>query len=150
MHLSDLLTTNTITMTIDREDKQGVIEALLDLAMQTGKVKDREAALKAVLAREKLMSTGLEKGIAVPHAKSKAVDDIVFALGISADGIDFEAADEKPSHLFFFLMAPEDAAVANVKILGQIARLTSDPSFCRDLRHVETSEEALRIIKEAE
>ena len=150
MKLSDLLTEETITISLIHKDKQGIIEELLDLAMKTGKIKDRATALKAVMDRENLMSTGLEKGIAVPHAKTKAVDDLAMSLGISADGIDFQSADGKPSHLFFFLLAPETAAGPNVQVLAQIARLTSDQSFCEALKSASSPSEVLQIIRDAE
>ena len=150
MRLSDLLKEKNIKIHIEKESKTGVIEELMDLASETGCVVDREVGLQAVLDREKLMSTGLEKGVAVPHAKSKAVEDIVLTLAISPEGIDFESADGRLSHLFFFLLAPEDAAAANVKVLAQIARLTSNPDVCRDLKRADSAEEVMEIIKAAE
>ena len=72
------------------------------------------------------------------------------ALGIASDGIDFESADNKPSHLFFFLLAPEAAAGPNIKVLAQIARLTSDPVFCKSVIHAESAQEVLSLIREAE
>ena len=150
MRLSELLSEKTIMIAFKNRHKQGIIEELLDLAMKSGVIKDRNTALKAVLAREELMSTGLEKGVAVPHAKTNAVDDITMALGISPEGIDFESADGKPSHLLFFLLAPEAAAGQNVKVLAQIARLTSDPVLCQNLTRAQTPQEVLRLIKDAE
>ena len=131
-------------------DKQGVIETLLDLAMKTGKINDRATALKAVMDREKLMSTGLERGVAVPHAKSSAAEGLTMSLGVTKTGIDFQSADGQPSHLFFFLLAPEAAAGPNVQVLAQIARLTNDPNFCEALKKSETPKEALDVIRDAE
>lgn len=150
MRLSNLLSEETITISMSHRDKQGLIEELLDLAMKAGKITDRTAALKAVIDRENLMSTGLERGIAVPHAKSPAVSDLTMSMGISREGIDFQAADGKPSHLFFFLLAPEAAAGPNVQILAQIARLTNDPAFCQALKDAATPKEVLEIIQDAE
>ena len=150
MRLSELLSERTIKIELNYKDKERVIEELLDLTMKAGKINNRGIALQAVLEREKLMSTGLERGVAIPHAKSSAADDLTMALGISKDGVDFQSADGKPSYLFFFLLAPEAAAGPNVKVLAQIARLTSDPGFCKDLRAAETPDEVLNIIKEAE
>ena len=150
MRLSDLLNEDTITISLSHKDKQGVIEELLDFAMKGGKIKDRAVALKAVMDRENLMSTGLERGVAVPHAKSNVTEDLTMALGISEEGIDFQSADGKPSHLFFFLLAPEAAAGPNVRVLAQIARLTSDPDFCKALKEASLPREVLGIIKAAE
>jgi mannitol/fructose-specific phosphotransferase system IIA component (Ntr-type) len=150
MRLSDLLSEQTITVSLRHTDKLGVIEELLDLAMKTSRIKDRSIALKAVMDREQLMSTGLEKGVAVPHAKTKAAEDLSMALGISKEGIDFQSADGKPSHLFFFLLAPEAAAGPNVKVLAQIARLTNAPDFRQTLKEASSPKEVLNIIASAE
>ena len=150
MRLSGLLTEDTIIVSLTHKEKQGVIEELLDLAMKTGKISDRSVALQAVLDRENLMSTGLERGVAVPHAKTKVADDLVMALGISKEGLNFQSADGKPSHLFFFLLAPESAAGPNVKVLAQIARLTSDTEFCDGLKNATSANGVLDIIKDAE
>jgi PTS system fructose-specific IIC component len=150
MRLSGLLSEETIIVSLHDKNKMSVIEELLDLAMKTGKIKNRETALKAVMDREELMSTGLEKGVAVPHAKSSAASELTMSLGISKEGIDFEAADGKPSHLFFFILAPEAAAGPNVQVLAQIARLTSDPDFCQALKSASSPTEVLEIIRDAE
>ncbi len=150
MQLSNLLNENTITISLSRKDKQGVIEELLDLAIMTGKINNRSVALKAIIDRETLMSTGLEKGVAVPHAKSKAAEDLTMVLGISKEGIDFQSADGKPSHLFFLLLTPESAAGPNIKVLAQIAHLTSNPNLCESLKKSSSSQEAMEIIKNAE
>jgi len=150
MRISDLLKESTITVSLEHTDKTGIIEELLDLAEKSGKISNRAEALKAVLDREALMSTGLEKGIAIPHAKSSTASEICMALAISKEGVDFESADGEPSHLFFFLLAPESAAGQNVQVLAQIARLSGDPSFCEALKSASTPEEAYAVIREAE
>lgn len=150
MRISDYLNESLITVSLGHKDKTGIIEDLLDLAVKSGKITDRSDALKAVLDREALMSTGLEKGIAIPHAKSTTAQEICMALGISKEGVDFESADEKPSHLIFFLLAPEAAAGQNVQVLAQIARLTGDPSFCEALQSAGSPKEAYEIIRKAE
>ena len=146
----EALNQRTITISISYSDKQSVIETLLDLAIKTSQIKDRSEALKAVLDREELMSTGLERGVAVPHAKSQAANELTMALGISKEGIDFQSADGKPSHLFFFLLAPMSAAGPNVQVLAQIARLTSNAQFCRALIEATSPKEALEVIRNAE
>jgi len=150
MRISDLLSEGAITISLVHIDKQGIIEELLDLAMITGKIKSRDAVLKAVMDREQLMSTGLEKGIAIPHAKTVAVDDMVMALGISKEGLDFQSADSQPSHLFFLLVAPSTAAGPNVQVLAQIARLTMDVTFRDSLKEAASPKAAFEIISKAE
>jgi len=150
MRISDFLNESLITVSLNHTDKTGIIEELLDLAVESGKIVNRSDALKAVLDREALMSTGLEKGIAIPHAKSSTAKEICMSLGVSKMGIDFDSADGKPSHLIFFLLAPEAAAGQNVQMLAQIARLTGDPSFCEALESAQSAAEAYEIIRKAE
>jgi mannitol/fructose-specific phosphotransferase system IIA component (Ntr-type) len=150
MRISDFLNESLITVSLEHRDKTGIIEELLDLAVKSGKISSRADALKAVLDREALMSTGLERGIAIPHAKSSTTNEICMALAISRDGVDFDAADGEPSRLFFFLLAPESAAGQNVQVLAQIARLSGDPSFCQALQDAGTPEEAYQVIRQAE
>jgi fructose-specific phosphotransferase system IIA component len=150
MMISKFLDESLITVSVEQKEKPVIIGELLDLAFRSGKISDRDAALKALLDREKLMSTGLENGIAVPHAKTAAVKDIVMAFGISPGGIDFHSADGKPSQLFFLLLAPENAAGPNVQVLAQIARLTNLESFRKELIGARSPAAALEIIRKAE
>jgi len=150
MRISDLLNQENIAVLLQNQDKRGIIEELLDLVMKSGNIKDRAIALEAILKREELMSTGLEKGVAVPHAKSNIATELTMALGISKRGVNFQSADGGPSYLFFFLLAPESAAGPNIQALAQIARLTSQDGFRKALREAETSSQVLEIIRKAE
>jgi len=150
MRISDLLTEELISVSLGTADKQGVIEKLVDLAMASGNITDKDAVLKAILDREKLMSTGLERGVAVPHAKTSAVSGLVLSLAISKEGIDFQSADGNPSHLFFLLLAPVAAAAPNIQALAQIARLTGNVSFCESIKSAGSAQEVLDNIRQAE
>ena len=150
MRISELLSEETITNTLAHGDKQGIIEDLLDLAMKSGRIKDRDAALKAIIDRENLMSTGLEKGVAIPHAKTIAAEGMAMALGISKEGLDFQSADGKLSHFFFLLVAPSDAAGPNVQVLAQIARLTASMTFLDGLKQADSPKTAYEMIVKAE
>lgn len=150
MRISDLLNEELISVSLGTADKQRVIEKLVDLAVASGKITDREAVLQAILEREKLMSTGLERGVAVPHAKTGAVTGLVLSLAVSREGIDFQSADGKPSHLFFLLLAPIAAAAPNIQALAQIARLTGDAEFCESVKSATSPSEVMEIIRKAE
>ncbi|MBN2414758.1 PTS sugar transporter subunit IIA [bacterium] len=150
MRLSDFLSEETITTNVQSADKETIIDQLLDLCVHTGAVLDRETVRRDVLKREELMSTGLEGGVAVPHAKTGAVGSLTMALGIARDGIDFDSADGKPSTVFFFILAPESEAGKNVQLLAQIARLTRNSALCSRLVHASTPREALKVIRDAE
>ena len=150
MRLTQLLSEEQIEVSLKQTKKKSIIEELLVLAINSGNINDRMKALEDIMKREEMMSTGLENGIAVPHAKTKAADNLTLSLGISKDGIDFEAADGKPSHLFFMLLAPEDAAGPNVRVLAEIARITKNKNFCRSLINASSAEEVLNLVDEAE
>jgi fructose-specific phosphotransferase system IIA component len=150
MRISDLLNEQLISVSLGQTDKQGVIEKLVDLAMASGKISDKGIVLQSILEREKLMSTGLERGVAVPHAKTSAVSGLVMSLAISKEGIDFQSVDGKPSHLFFLLLAPTAAAALNIKALAQIARLTGNAKFCEAIKSAPSPQSVLELIRQAE
>jgi len=150
MRISNLLSAETIVLSLKHSDKEGIIEELLDLAMKTGKVKDRKKALKDLLDREDLGSTGLENGLAIPHARTNSVNGVALALGISKEGIDFQSADGKPSRLFFLLLAAENETSVSVQVLALIARMNLLSHFQSKMISAESSESALEIIRSME
>jgi len=150
MRLSAMLRREAIVVPLQNTEKQLVIEELLDAAQRTGRIVDREKAIDALLERERLGSTGLEKGLAIPHARTNAVDGIVLALGVSPAGIDFQSADSEPCHLFFLLLASEAVTGNYVQVLALIARLNLQSGFRRKMMDVTTADEALEIIRQAE
>ena len=150
MRLSEMLREDTIVVGFRSSLKQDILEELVDIAEKTGKIKDRNEALKAVIAREEMMSTGLEHGIAIPHAKTNAVSEIVMAMGVAEEGVDFDAVDGNQSYIFFLLLAPENAAAANVKLLAQIARITSSADFRNKIIKAESPAQILEILMSEE
>jgi len=145
-----MLREDTIVVGFRSSLKQDILEELVDIAEKTGKIKDRNEALKAVIAREEMMSTGLEHGIAIPHAKTNAVSEIVMAMGVAEEGVDFDAVDGNQSYIFFLLLAPENAAAANVKLLAQIARITSSADFRNKIIKAESPAQILEILMSEE
>jgi len=150
MALYELLNVNSIVPNLQAETKDGVIEELVDVLDRAGRVSDRNAVLDAVLERERAMSTGLEDGIAVPHAKTAAVDTLTAALGVRREGLDFESADGKPTKIVFLLIAEQNNPGPHVRALAKLARLLSDPEMRAALIHAKTAEDILEIIKQRE
>lgn len=150
MRLSEILSESLIRISLKNQNKTAVIEDLLDLASASGKINNRNAVLQSVLEREKLMSTGLGKGIALPHAKTDDVSGLVLAVAVSKEGIDFNATDGQPAHLFFFLLAPKKEAGLNLQVLAKIAGLTSSPEFCQSLINAGSEKEVLDLIRQEE
>jgi mannitol/fructose-specific phosphotransferase system IIA component (Ntr-type) len=112
-----------------------------------GKIKDVDSAYAAILKRESQGSTGLEKGVAVPHAKSTQVENLTIAIGVSYEGIDFESLDGKPSNLFFLILAPPDQSGPHIEALAEIARLVRSSGFCEALLRAKDAKEAICIIR---
>jgi nitrogen PTS system EIIA component len=105
-----------------------------------------EAMLHVLLERERLGSTGIGDGIAIPHGKVPGLDQIVVSFGRSREGIEFEAMDGKPVQLFFLLMAPENSTGLHLKALARISRMLRDPGFRKDLLDAKTQEELFGMI----
>jgi mannitol/fructose-specific phosphotransferase system IIA component (Ntr-type) len=103
-----------------------------------------------VLDREKIMSTGIGDGIAIPHGKSDAVTGLAAALGIHKRGVDFESLDGEPAYVFFLLVSPADVSGPHIKALARISRLLKNDEFKNKLIDASTSEEILEIIETAE
>ncbi|TVR68833.1 MAG: PTS sugar transporter subunit IIA [Spirochaetaceae bacterium] len=144
--LKETLTTDLVTTDLPGADKDQIIRALMDLICKSGKVKDPELALDDVLAHETGMSTGMEHGIAIPHAKSDAVDELVACVGISKRKIDFESLDRKPAQIFVMTLSPRDGTGPHVQFLAEISRLLKEPKLRRKLLKAKTEEELLSLL----
>ena len=126
-------------------------DALTELAgvFARGRINvDSEAMLHVLLERERLGSTGIGDGIAIPHGKLPGLEEMVVSFGRSREGIAFEAMDGKPVHLFFLLMAPENSAGQHLKALAKISRMLKDANFRKNLLEAKMHEDLFRIIAE--
>jgi len=107
---------------------------------------DSEATLNVLFEREKLGSTGIGEGIAIPHGKITGLDQLILSFGRSAVGIDFDAMDGKPVHLFFLLIAPENSAGQHLKTLAKISKMLKDSVFRTKLMAAKSKDELYKII----
>ena len=149
MVLESMLSKETVKLGISCVDKWTVIGNLIDLMVEKGRVRDREAILSAVINREKQGSTGLEKGVAIPHARSDGVRELVAALGISKDGLDFDSVDAKPCHLIFLIVAPPQESTRYLKALAAIVSyIAKDEDVISRLRLAASPEEVMSILAE--
>ncbi len=145
MALVDLVEEKVVKVPIESTDKYGIIQELVDVLDKAGKIQDRNKAMTALMDREQQGSTGLEAGIAVPHAKTEAVNTITLAIGVSPKGVDFEAMDGKPSHIFFLMLAPPNQPGKHVEILSEIARLTKSPSVMKLLTNASSPKDVVEV-----
>ena len=148
MRISEILNKDLLIPNLQSTNKKGVLEELAAALVGQHKLGDLDQVVEVLLDREKLGSTGIGDGIAIPHGKVKDLKGVVASFGRSRDGIDFESIDQKPAHLFFLLVAPENSAGVHLKALARISRLLKDPSFREKLMDGETKEDLFRIISE--
>ena len=147
MALIDLIVEDIIKLPLESQDKPDVLRELVQTLKDAGKIDDFDGALQAVQEREDKMSTGLQDGIAVPHGKTPVVSSLQLAIGISPAGIDFDALDGNPTHLFFLLLAPPDQAGPHVQALAEIAKLAQSKAFCKALIHADNAEEVVELMQ---
>ncbi len=147
MKLMDFLISDAIEPDMQSTTKADSIRELVALLKKAGAVADEHAVAEAILDREELGSTGIGEGIAVPHGKSDAVDELVASFGRSERGIDFESMDNQPVHLFFLLVAPQNVAGPHLMALARISRLLKNRDFRRSLMDASNKEELLKAFK---
>jgi PTS system nitrogen regulatory IIA component len=146
MNLKKILTKDTILPELKADTKRGVIEEMIGFLSAAGKFTGKTAAVQAVLAREEKMSTGMQNGIAIPHGKTNAVDQLVAAIGIHRAGVDFAAMDGKPSHIFILTLSPENRAGPHIQFLAEISKLLSRPELRTKLLNAATADEILNLL----
>ena len=147
MALIDMVTERIVKIPMESKDKPDVLRELVQILKDAGEIDDFDVVLKAIQDREDKGSTGLEKSIAVPHAKTPAVSSLKLAIGIAPDGLDFEALDKQPSKLFFLLVAAPDQSGPHVEALGEIAKLSRSNAFCRALVNADSAAEVVELLK---
>ena len=148
MKISEILNEELLIPNLQAKNKKAVLEELAGVLVDQGKLSDLDMVVEVLLDREKLGSTAIGDGIAIPHGKIKHLGGVVASFGRSHEGVDFESIDQKPTHLFFLLVAPENSAGVHLKALARISRLLKDPSFRKRLMEAENSEDLFRIISE--
>jgi fructose-specific phosphotransferase system IIA component len=148
MALVDLVKPEIIKVPLESKSKQAVIRELLQVLVDAGKLTDFDAAYDALLAREAKGSTGLEAGLAVPHAKTDIVSTLTLAIGIAPEGIDFRALDGNLSYLFFLMLAPPNQSGPHIEALSEIARITQSKTFCKMLLRTQSPEEVAELLTE--
>jgi fructose-specific phosphotransferase system IIA component len=150
MKISDILTEDLVVTHLEGKSKRDVIDAMVDIVARSPKVQDVEKVRTAIFEREKIMSTGVGNGFAIPHGKTDAVTDIVAAFAVTADPIDYESLDEKPVRLVFLLVGKDNLVGPHIKLLSRISRLMNKEEFRTRLLLVPTSHEILELFRQEE
>ena len=152
MNIIDLISKDAVNIDLKAQAKEDVITELVDLLVISGGIKktEKNETLKKLQERESLGSTGIGKGIAIPHAKCPKVKKMVIAFGISKTGLDFKSLDGEPTYIFLLLVAPGETPGPHLKALAKISRLLDDKFIRERLKAAKSSTELLKIIKEEE
>jgi nitrogen PTS system EIIA component len=129
MVLKDFLNKDLLLPELQARNKTEVLAELVAVLAQKVPSLDAEAAFRVLKDRESLGSTGIGEGVAIPHGKLEGLERIVLVVGRSSEGVDFDALDRKPCHIFFMVLAPEQVAGMHLRILASITRLLKDEAF---------------------
>lgn len=150
MILTQILQPTCVKAPLEGKDKNAVITELVDLLDANGLLLDRATALDAVLMREQTKSTGIGSGIAIPHGKCKAVKELVMAIGIAHEPIDFASVDGKPVTIVILLVSPTDQTGPHIQALARISRLMLDEQFKQSLEKAGSAEEVYALLSSKE
>lgn len=152
MKFSDFVSSKSIRAELKSTDKESVVAELVDSLLEAGDIKasDRDDIIKAIMKREELGSTGIGRGIAVPHTKHPSVEKLVGTVGVSIDGVEFDSLDGEKVQLFFLLVSPPDRPGDHLRALENISRQLRDETFCRFLKQSKNTEDIVQLLEEAD
>jgi len=146
MDLMTVLSSELIALHLAGTTKDEIIDELIDIAMKSGKVKDREQAKASVLERETRMSTGMKHGIAIPHGKTSAVSELVACVGVSDKEVDFDALDRKGCKIFIMTLSPPEKTGPHLQFLAEVSMLFRSEEKRQAILNASTPQEVLRIL----
>ena len=152
MKFSDFICNAAITAELAADDKPSVIDEMVDALVAANEVsaENRDSIVAKIMQREELGSTGIGRGVAVPHTKHPGVDKLVGTVAISADGVDFDSLDGEKVQLFFLLISPPDRPGDHLRALENISRQLRDDMFCRFLKQSKSAEDVSQLLEEAD
>lgn len=148
--LSNLLNPECIELDLKSRKKKDIIRELAQVISRSGVIGDTAALGEEILKREKLSSTGLGGGIAIPHCMTDQVDEAHIAIGRKTDGVRFDAIDNRPVNIFILLVGPSGDHTTHLQVLSKLARYLHDNSFCRRLLEAGTNAEVVEAFREKE
>ena len=146
MNLKKLLSEDTIIFNLKGTTKEEIIREMVDLLVVRGRIKDRDAALRAVLEREQKMSTGMQHGIAIPHGKTDSVEKLVTAMALKKEGVDFGSMDGKPSTIFIMTISSVSRTGPHIQFLSEISQVLNDPEKRERILQAQSASEVLDVL----
>lgn len=152
MKFSAFISPKAVKSDLGSASKDEVIAELVQTLVDAGEIleKDRDDIIRAIMRREELGSTGIGRGVAVPHTKHPSVTKLVGTVGVSVSGLDFESLDGQKASLFFLLVSPPDRPGDHLRALENISRQLRDDQFCKLLGQSKTAADILNLLEEAD
>jgi fructose-specific phosphotransferase system IIA component len=150
MKISEILEEKLVVTQLPGTAKDDIINAMVDIVGLSSKVLNKEKVRAAIFDREKIMSTGVGNGFAIPHGKTDAVSEIVAAFAVTAEPINYQSLDEKPVRLVFLLVGRENLVGPHIKLLSRISRLMNKEEFRNKLLGLQTSRDVIEAFKQEE
>lgn len=152
MKFADFICREAVQAEIEAGEKEAVIREMVTALSEAGQVDggEYESIVKAILKREELGSTGIGRGVAVPHTKHPSVDQLVGTVAVSGEGVDFDSLDGERVQLFFLLISPPDRPGDHLRALEYISRQLRDETFCRFLKQSKAGPDILQLLDEAD
>lgn len=150
MKIAEILHEQVVRTQLPGSTKTDIINAMIDMAATQERVLDKEKMREAIFEREKIMSTGVGSGFAIPHGKTDAVSDIVAAFAITAQPIDYQSLDDQPVRIVFLLVGRDNMVGPHIKLLSRISRLMNREEFRKRLLEAQSPAEVLEIFRQEE
>ena len=152
MRFSDFVSRDAIRANLNADDKEGVIREMAHALLEANKLApdEFESIVKAIMKREELGSTGIGRGVAVPHTNHPSVESLVGTVGVSAEGVDFDSLDGEKVQLLFVLISPPDRPGDHLRALESISRQLRDDTFCRFLKQAKSADDIWHLLEEAD
>ncbi len=149
MNISDSLRKEAILLDLQARRKEALIDEMAEILSRDASL-PREDLARVLMDRERLGSTGIGNGIGIPHGKLDGLDSLVMAVGISRRGVEFDAIDGKPTHIFFVLVAPEGAIESHLRMLARVSQLLKSETMRSRLMNAGSREDVIRLIRQEE
>ncbi|MFO0964992.1 MAG: PTS sugar transporter subunit IIA [Gemmataceae bacterium] len=148
MRMSDFVVRESMSAELGATTKEGVIREMVENLRRAGyfKASEPDEIVKAILKREQLGSTGIGRGVAIPHTKHPSVDRLIGTVGVSHAGVTFESLDGEPVHVFVMLISPQDRPSDHLRALENVSRCLRDDSFVRSLKHATTRDSIWNLL----
>lgn len=152
MKFADFVSVDAIRADLHADTKESIVREMAEALLEAGKVSagELDSIVKAIMKREELGSTGIGRGVAVPHTKHPSVDRLIGTVAVSREGVDFESLDGEKVQLFFLLISPPDRPGDHLRALENISRQLRDDMFCKFLKQAKTREDIQHLLEEAD